>query len=417
MPKTITLAAMNWGFRLVGAVVQLATINILHEKLGDREFSVFSVLMAASIWYQLIDLGMTMPSHNAVANRLTRQNALSKVLVDPFLGGVVGMALWIVFVAFFENSPGGLDRLENWTTMIFVGVSFVVYGISAYFSRILYALNLGVHGASCLVLGQIMSFLAVRFGFQEMTGKQAVMAWVYIQNIPIILFSVAVLIRSGIRIEWRGVRAYRAGMPFLASNFLAFSVLQVDVFVVGYLCDDKITGGYFALTRLLGLIYFAYNSVLMISAPKLVEHVVQRSSSAIRKELQFVKTIGFSVVVAFFGSLLLFREFVVGFYPAVSSVLTPAIVLVFMAYYLIRVITDAQATFMQSMGDVGIFHWMLPIQCCVNTLAIIAFAPRFGVLGVGIAYCCSFTVMAIALALKAKQMILKLEANECLPAG
>lgn len=387
-----------WGSRVIVVAVQVASVRILIGDLGLEQYAVFALMLSLSGWYVLSDLGIGVSVQNYVSEARAKGKAQEGYLAAAGSLAILLLILTTALLCFFSPYLGPLfltqftfigddDKAKLFATVgaLLIGTSIggVSYKIwcaqqKGYLSNTLPAL------ASVIGLGGLI-----------LVGQTTVIDKLYFSLIAYLLPSALVPILALMHQYSRSIRQVRAlGEGYFANvlkrasqfwlfGIMAAAVLQIDYLVLSQFLKPHDIAAYSISTKVFGLAFFIYQSVLTALWPVFAEAIANSQWKTIQIQMKQTISIGLAFMALSTISMVWLMPLALSLLAPTEQLTIPNSFIFLMGiYYVVRIWTDSFSMLLQSMNDLRPFWIYVPIQAVISVSAQWALTPIFGLYGI-----------------------------------
>lgn len=386
--------------------VQLLSLHFLVGAMATSEFAVYSIAIAMMPWLALGDIGMGSALQNfAVESRVAGQNSRPEFNAVLSLSAIVlclgGLALMLMapFVGPFLFNGHGMTSAGSTTIFLVASSVFLISGIGAISTRILYGMGNGHLANVLLAFSSIVSLASLIASIQLLQSDQLVLAAVLAYALPpavVNIGALVVLARRHADLKLRFVRSdcvrvWKRARGFFIASFFATAVLNVDYFIMARTLTATNIAIYAVLARCLGIFISLYGGMLSASGVYWLEKWTANDLNAVRRSIFQHIAVG-----ALATTILTTLIFIVVFYlksratSPIVALLPYSTIFIFGLYTLIRIWNDTFALAMQALNETGILMRVMPLQATVSVVSQIALSLAFGLNGIILGLMVSF---------------------------
>ena len=404
---------VGWVSRAIGVCCQLLVVRFIIQAVGQTGYGAFGLMTGLMTWFMLADLGVGPSLQNHISERRAAGRSYDDLIATAGMIGV-GTALVLICMLYFSSPLLSHILLRKFPysdehkELLFlgVGISYVLLAIGNLILKIWYAEQRGVHVNSISgispVIGLASVFLLRRSFFSSQPGYDVCLLTLgYVSASTSVLFAlflsrwVSSLIRARNRlVSWTLIRQ----ILVRASNFWIFAILvaitlQADYIVLSQILTPEDIARYNLATKIFSLMFFVFNTALLLEWPRMAERVAKGESKGIAKYATQLALIG--VVWIAIATLLLVPAL-----PFLLRILAPGHAIeiglklsaVFGIYFMLRCWTDTFSMVLQSASRMKIFWLLGPIQALLSAGLQLMLAPILGVYGIVIGLTLSFAL-------------------------
>ena len=374
--------------------------------MATSEFAVYSIAIAMMPWLALGDIGMGSALQNfmvesRIADRNNRPefNAVLSLSTIVLCLGLLALILMAPFIGPFLFNSHGMTSAGSTTIFLVASSVFLISGIGAISTRILYGMGNGHLANALLAFSSIISFASLIVSVHLLQRDQLVVAAVLAYALPPAVVNMGALVVLArryadlklriVRSDW--VRVSKRSRGFFIASFFATAVLNVDYFIMARTLTATDIAIYAVISRCLGIFISLYGGMLSASGVYWLEKWTGNDLDSVRRSI-FQHIAAGALATTVLTTLI----FIVVFYlksraaiPILSS-LPYSTIFIFGLYTLIRIWNDTFALAMQALNETGILMKVMPLQATVSIVSQISLSLAFGLNGIILGLIVSF---------------------------
>lgn len=410
IPPYLLVTVSAWISRIVTAIIQLVSIRILLVGLGTERYAVYLLLAGLAGWYSLLDFGLGSSLQNFVAEQRAKSESYTAYVRTAALLALPVLALVIVLLyltapllaPLFLKQDGALSVDEKTRAFFLSGVLFAGIAVGSIVYKLWYAEQKGYLAnllpaiASLLGLGGIWLVMN-----STLEGK--LLGSLLAFNLPPAALSLLALARILVATkEGCGASAVllpllRRALKFWVFSLMVASTLQIDYLIMSQLLSAHDVVVYSITTRIFGIGYFLFSSLLTALWSSFTEFMVQSRWDEIMHMLKRNLILGLLSMLAFTSTMALSM-------PWVLTILAPqdaglhiptSFILLVGAYQLVLIWVSVFSTVLQSASLLRVFLVWTPLQAFVSISGQWWLAQQYGVYGIILGLLLSYVVMAV----------------------
>lgn len=411
IPHHLLVAASAWASRAVMALVQFASIRVLMSGLGLDQYAVFALLTGLTGWFMLADFGVGASLQNYISEYRAKAEGNDAYVIAAAI--LAGFFLVFNIAALYASSPYIAPTLLKQFPMLgdpdkekllfITGCIFIVSALGGLSYKVWYAEQKGYLANILPAIASLLGYCGIVVVNKIATSNQLLLCLtVFIAPMAILPLG-ALVVQIGARIStgfkqlnWAIFSKVlkRAG-PFWVFALMANLVLQIDYLVMSQLLKPEDIVAYNLSTKIFGLAFFIYASLLTSLWPTFSEAIAQGNWATVKNHTRKYLWIGL-------GFMLLVTAVLAWIMPAAIHLLAPneiiVIPVVFIvllgAYQLIRVWTDTFAMILMSMSNIRPLWLTSPVQALLSISLQWYLAQSIGIYGIVIGLILSFLLTA-----------------------
>jgi len=413
IPAHLFVAASAWASRVVGGLVQLVIIRVLLSYLGAPQYALFSVVASLGTWFALVEFGVG----NSVQNRISAARAAGHerdvVLRSalPLLAGllvtstialvIVGPPLQRFLFRRIGVSGGGPigDYVIAVIGFVYIVTTLVNVSYKVFYGELRgYIANAYITIANLLLLTTVILLQLVHLESSRLFW--ALLACTVPPAIVGVVGSIQVYRRyrlSGTAVDWGVTRAlWNRAWRFGGFAAMSAAVLGIDYVIMSQTLPPAQIVQYNAASKVFGLIFFLYSSVLQASWPVCAEALGRRDVSAVRKLTRENLAAGTALMLVGTLAFVAGRSLIGGALLGSGGIAIPSgVIVAFGAYFLLRVWAETFATLLMSGDRLRVFWIYLPFQAAISALGQYSLSRYFGLYGILAGLILSFLLTAV----------------------
>jgi len=408
VPNYLKVAAAGWLARAITAVTQLLSLRLLLDYLGVDGYAAYSVLVSATAWFLLADMGVGSALQNQISIQRANGNGWrQQYLYALKIATAAGLAIALISVIFSSEIESKL--LSNITSdnNIVSGLIFAIVAITGVFQaigsiqyRIWYGVHKGYYAnvmpafASIISLAGLYAASTLEFGdFNKIIVAVSIYA---IPQALVPLVALYICQNAGDAgdgevevIDKMGFA--KKSLGFFYFGLMASATLQIEYFVMSQTTSPDEIAQYAIVAKLFGLVFFVYNAILLAGWPICSEALAKRDYQKVIGFTKRLLPIGFAILTAsaiFFA--LIKNDISRLLSPNSPVIITNSAIVAAGLYFLVRIWTDTFAMLLQSEGNLKVFFYAVPLQAALTITFQNILTPEYGAVGVFFALTISF---------------------------
>jgi len=411
IPHHLFVAASAWASRAVMALVQFASIRVLMTGLGLEQYAVFALLTGLAGWFMLADFGIGASLQNYISEHRAKTLGNEAYVISA----AVLAAFFLVFniVALYASSPyiapillkqfPALTNSDKENLFFLAGCMFVVSALGGLSYKIWYAEQKGYLSNMLPTIASLLGYFGIVVVNKIASSNQLLLCLIaFIAPVAILPFA-ALVAQIGTRIgigfrqlNWTiFAKVLKRASPFWIFALMSNLVLQIDYLVISQLLKPDDIVAYNLSTKIFGLAFFIYASLLTSLWPAFSEAIARGNWATVKGHTRKYLWVGL-------GFMSIATIFLAWTMPAAIHLLAPSetilIPIVFVillgAYQLIRVWTDTFAMILMSMSDIRPLWLTSPIQALLSISLQWYLAQSYGIYGIVFGLMLSFLLTA-----------------------
>lgn len=411
VPNYLKVAAAGWLARAITAVTQLLSLRLLLDYLGVDGYAAYSVLVSATAWFLLADMGVGSALQNQISIQRANGNGWRQQYVYALkIATAVGLAVAAIAVIFSSEIESKLlsniasdNNIVAGFIFAIVAISGVLQAIGSIQYRIWYGVHKGYYAnvmpafASIISLAGLYAASTLEFGdFNKIIVAVSIYA---IPQALVPLVALYICQKNGGNAGDGEVKVIdkmgfaKKSLGFFYFGLMASATLQIEYFVMSQTTSPDEIAQYAIVAKLFGLVFFVYNAILLASWPICSEALAKRDYQKVIGFTKRLLPIGFAILTAsaiFFA--LIKDDISLLLSPSSPIRIADSVILAASLYFLVRIWTDTFAMLLQSAGDLKMFFYAVPLQSLITLISQYYLSNKYGAAGV-------FTALAISFVL------------------
>ena len=403
IPAHIVVTASAWISRIIIAGVQLVSVRILLQSLGDEKYAVFALLSGLTGWFLLADLSIGYSAQNFVSETRAKNEGPTEIVKAAVLSCFALVITWLLLLLALSNQLGPMFLKqftflteEQKTRLFFAfGALSMTSGLGAVAYRVWYSQHKGY------LSNVIPAFAAIigLAGLKIVTGSslQNKLLWsltAYVApTAAFALISLAAHLRQPIHNLHFHVfeKLFRRASHFFFFQLMGSAVVQFDYIVISQFLPSQKIIIYAIATKVFTLAAFAYTSALLAIWPVCTELITRNQWRSVMHLVR--KYIWAGSAFIFLCTVILMETM-----PSIAHILSPKsliivptrLIVLLGVYQLIRVWTDTHAIVLQSMSDLKPLLKSVPLQAVICVVLEWTLAPKWGAEGIVVGLIASY---------------------------
>lgn len=395
-----------WTSKVVTAVIQIAVIRLMIERVGVDIYAGVALLAGLAGWYALADIGIGNSLQNHISEQRAKEQSSDGFICSGLLLAV--LALLVLMVLQHLASPWlgplllkgviGIDDEARVASFRAFGQLSLLGVAGGLVYKIWYATQRGYLANVLPALAAVAGYFAVQQ--VPVTEPSDMLLWCVIATIgPAAMLPLPFVLNQALKAWLRGGRVNRQKVRELSGRAIKFTglavmaaiVLQLDYIVISQFLPAADIVVYNVTMKIFSTAFFVYYSVLQAFWPLLTEYIAKGDWFAVRSRVRAIllRGVGFMVAVTL-GVLFFERQILALLAPKTSLLISTPVILLVGLYFSVRIWTDTFSTVLSSMSRIGPLLRWVPVQAVISVGLQIYLTPRLGIAGVVIALIAAF---------------------------
>jgi O-antigen/teichoic acid export membrane protein len=204
-------------------------------------------------------------------------------------------------------------------------------------------------------------------------------------------------LRSRTAVDWGVTRTlWNRAWRFGGFAAMAAAVLGIDYVIMSQTLPSGQIVQYNATSKVFGLIFFLYTSLLQASWPVCAEALSRRDVGAVRKLTRENLAAGTGLMVVGTLVFVVGRSLIAGALLGSGGIAIPSgVIVAFGAYFLLRVWADTFAMVLMSGDRLRVFWIYVPFQAAISAVGQYSLSRYFGIYGILAGLILAFLLTAV----------------------
>jgi O-antigen/teichoic acid export membrane protein len=410
--RFVMTVGAGWGGRVVTALAQFVAVRILTTMLGIDGYGAYAVLTGLLAWFLLADFGLGASLQNYISQRRvageTSEPAIRSVtylLLGSTLVLCVLIAVASKWIGPFLLSGFDVPYDQAIAGFATFGILAAATGAASIALKICFAEHRGYLAHAITASGALFGLIGLK-----------VVDWIQPDHLFVwalgVMYLPGLLLATGL-LFWRlrGVEEQddagghpRANLWPPARSFLLFGilsalVLNLDYVVLARVLPPREVATYAILSKLYGLVFFAFSSVLQAYWSVSAEALHRGDAASVKRVARTCLMFGAVIVLSTtFLLLTLLGPITRLLAPKGALVISVGLLPYFAVYSLLRVWSDTFSTIIMSAGKAVVLCMIVPVQAVFSLTLEYLGAHYYGLPGFMLGLSASF-VLTVAWAL------------------
>ncbi|MDR2616236.1 MAG: MATE family efflux transporter [Endomicrobium sp.] len=399
IPNHLTVAVSAWASKIIIALVQIVSIKILLNYLGEDKYAVYAIAYSLIGWLTLTDFGVGFSLQNFISESRAKNENYDKYIVAALQIMAVILVfsvLVIIFISFpvqnvvFKRFSYILE-LQTVNIVLVIGIVALVSWFLNIVSKVYYALHKGYIAnlipTISIVISMIVLVVVDRYAGKQGSVLLALLVFTTPQLIIVLFAFIKVFKNYFPKLLKFNVSVLKAlilrSVKFHGVVFFSLAYMQTDYLVMSQTLKANEIVEYNIFMRVFMFFSYSYISFLAAFWPVSTEMYVNRKFKELKNAIK--KYLTYSSVFTILGTIFLMLS-----YKIIINILAPRqnilptflFMLLLGIYIIIRAWSDTFTAFLQSVSAFRIFWIYMPIQLVVNFLLQYFLSKVYGVEGI-----------------------------------
>lgn len=409
IPTHLIVAASAWSSRIVSALIGIISIRTLLLYLGEERYAVYAITYSLVGWFSLCDIGIGSSLQNFISESRAKNEKYDKylktalqmicALIIIFLAIIITLSPFIQNILFSKYLD--IPEIQNINIIGIIGCILIVSALANIVYKVYYALQKGYISNILPAVSLIISMAVIIMVNKFSPVRESII-------ISLLAFTVPQLLTASIpfmkifgpyfsKIFDFDKQIFKnllvRALKFSGFTIMGIATLQIDYIIMSQTVDPSGITTYNIFNKIFILLLFIHSAVLAAAWPVCNEFFNKGLYKTIKNMLAKYVVFGFAVII--FGSFMTytFSDLIISILaPHTAVKITVSLFILFTAYFLLRVLSDTFAMFLQSINALRIFWIYTPFQAIIS-IAIQYFASiKYGINGILIGLIASFVL-------------------------
>ncbi|MDR3124826.1 MAG: MATE family efflux transporter [Endomicrobium sp.] len=399
IPNHLTVAVSAWASKIIIALVQIVSIKILLNYLGEDKYAVYAIAYSLIGWLTLSDFGVGFSLQNFISESRAKNENYDKYIVAALQIMAVVLVFSvsvIVFISFpvqnivFKRFSYILE-LQTVNIVLVVGIVALVSWFLNIVSKVYYALHKGYIAnlipTISIVISMIVLVVVDRYTRKQGSVLLALLVFTMPQLIIVLFAFIKVFKNYFSKLLKFNVSVLKAlilrSVKFHGVMLFSLAYMQTDYLVMSQTLKANEIVEYNIFMRVFMFFSYAYVSFLAAFWPVSTQMYVNRKFKELKNAIK--KYLTYSTLFTILGTI-----FVMLSYKIIINILAPRqnilptflFMLLLGIYIIVRAWSDTFTVLLQSVSAFRIFWICMPIQLVVNFLLQYFLSKVYGVEGI-----------------------------------
>ena len=406
-PNHIKVAMSAWISRIGIAIIQIFTIRTLISYLGEEKYAVYVILYSLLAWCNLAECGIGSSLQNYISESRAKNKDYSVYLKTSLQ---IIMILFIIFLLllilcanplqnFLLEKYLYLNEIKTINIVLIVSCIFIILTFINISIKILYAIQKGIIPNILQLLSYIISAISIIFLNRYSNNNSSILLALLCFCVPqlsVMIIPFIKIFKTSFKkifivdkevLKQFTIRAIKFG----GFAVMAACVLQVEYIVMAKTLDANSITTYNVFSKLFLFIIFIYSSLLTAFWPVSNELFNTGQYLKLRNLLFKYSVLGILLMIVGILGVYLFKDYVLKILaPNLNIAVGLIFFVLFIIYYIMRVISDTYAMFLQSVNYLKIFWIYTPFQAFISISAQYFLSLKYGIYGIILGLIISF---------------------------
>lgn len=407
IPNHYFVAASAWLSRIGIAAIQIFTIRILLSYLGENQYAVYVIVYSLMAWCNLADFGVGTALQNYISESRVKnkdyETYLKTCLQTIFVLFIIFILLTALLSGYLQNfllkNYFYISEIKNINIIMIICCTYILLAFVNISIKILYAVQKGIIPNILQLTSYIISAaLIIIFNnfFRHTNSILLALLCFSVPQILIMIFPFIKIFKKSLKtifkVDFTILQSFLIrSVKFGGFAFMALAVLQIDYFIMARTIDAAHITAYNIFNKVFMFAFFIYSSLLSAFWPVSCELFNSKKYSKLKNLLKNYTYTGITFMIFCIIGVFIFRETVIKILaPTMTINLTISFFILFCIYYILRIISDTYAIFLQSINVLKIFWIYTPIQAIISIASQYFLSIKYGLNGIILGLIISF---------------------------
>lgn len=398
------VALSGWLAKIITVVFSLINTRMLLGLIGVDGFALYSIIFSLVGWLSLLNLAIPSAIQNTISKFRVAGKDLQELFQTILFIVIMIIVLGLPFLILLSNIVYNTllinyQYLIDKNYLLIILFFLLLFGLSEIFNKILFALHKGYLPNIYPAIISIFSFFILYIlQYKEIQNVNIVLTLFFTPYMVIFIVS---YIQSIGLVKPKFNKAifnivFKLMKKFFIFALLAAFVLKVDYIIMSLVLKANEITIYNIDMRVFNLILFMYGTILAALWPVSSELFHRKDYKTIKLNIKKNILLGVFISILMGAIVLLFKDKIFSLISGKES-LTISLTTGFLTliYIIIRIWTDSFATILQSMNEVNILIFTLPMQALISIISQYILGLHYGVNGIIIGLILSFLLTVV----------------------
>ena len=412
IPNHIKVAMSAWISRIGIACIQIFTIRELLSYLGEEKYAVYVILYSLILWCNLAEFGIASALQNYISESMVAKKDY-RVYLRTALQTMVVLFVAFLFLTFIFAYPLQnfilknylyLNELKSLNIVFIVTILFIILAFVNTSIRILYAMQKGIVPNVLQLFAYIISAVSIFILNRYFSDNSFIIFALLCFSLPQIFLMLIPFIKifgksfKDILVFDKDIfkQIITRALKFEGITVMTTILLQAEYIIMAKTLSPNLIVTYNIFKKVFLFVAFIYSSLLVAFWP--VSNKMFNSSQYVKLKKTLFKycIIGILLVTLYILCAFILKDFILYVLaPKTNIVISFSFFLLFIIYYIIRVINDTYTIFLQIINILKIFWIYTPIQAIISVPAQYFLSLKFGINGIVLGLILTFALTSL----------------------
>ena len=399
VPNHIKVAISAWFSRIGIAIIQIFSIRALLSYLGEEKYAVYVILYSLLIWCNLAEFGISSSLQNYISEARVAKTKYDVYLRTALQIIVVLFCVSIFFVYLFSYPLQNfilenylhLNELKTLNLVFIISILFIILAFVNISIKVLYAMQKGIIPNILLLLSYIISVVSIMVLNKYFNNKSFIIFAILCFSLPQIFVMLVPFIKifknSFCNIFVVDKEIFKQfiirAIKFEGIAVMSAILLQTEYIIMAKTLTPNLIVTYNIFKKVFIFVAFIYSSLLAAFWPVSNEMFNSFQYDKLKKILFKYSAIGIILVSIYILCVFIFKDFILNILaPKENISIGFSFFMLFIVYYIVRVVSDTYTMFLQSVNVLKIFWIYSPIQAFISVVTQYFLSLKFGINGI-----------------------------------
>ncbi len=407
LPNHLKVTISAWVAKAILATTNLVAIRFLLPYLGTESYAVYLVLLSFSSWCFLSDFGIGNTLQNYISEfRVKKQDyqpyinsAFQIIILFTIIALILSLVLYHPIQNFILKKYADILNIQTVNVVLVSLILLILVGVVNISTKIYYALQKGVIPNILTSIAYIVSFCVMLVIVNTESENNKILKIVLCYTIPQLLLLgylfITVFKNSIINIFRINKNIlnnlFGRALKFGGIDIIGMFACEIDYFIMAKTVSSSDIAVYGVFTKIFFTAFIIYWCLLTAFWPVSAELYHSGNFKELKVKLKRYLIFGISlltltIVLSFIFKNIIFKILL----PTINYNLSYSFFLLFILYFVARIICGTYVVFLESINYLKIFWIYMPIQALISIFAQYFLSLKYGLNGIIIGLALSF---------------------------
>jgi O-antigen/teichoic acid export membrane protein len=398
------VALIGWIAKIFTVIFSLINTRMLLDIIGVQGFALYSIIFSLAGWLSLLNFAIPSALQNVISKFKIEKKDL-KELFQTILFVVITIIILSIPILFIVVKVTYNTLFINYHNILHIDYLLIMlfllflFGLSEIFNKVLFSLHKGYLPNTYPALISIFAFLMLYLSNKlHINNVNIVLILFFLPYLCVFILSYVQSI-SFVKPKFNKHIFYivlKLAKKFFLFTILAAFVLKVDYIIMSMVLKAHEIAIYNLDMRIFNLVLFMYGTILAALWPVSSELFHKKDFSLIKKNIKKNILFGIILTTVLSGIIILLKDKIFFLISGDKSLnITFLTGILTSIYIMLRIWTDSFATILQSMNEINILIYIVPVQAFISILAQYYLGLLYGLNGILIGLILSFLLTVV----------------------